>query len=98
MSTKKDRGMQAIEALTNQRDKGGRRILTKVGLAAALGISRQALGQWDRVPPWHVLEVERITGINRTILRPDLYPGESIVSKAGAKGAKRARRGHGAAA
>ena len=37
-------------------------------------LARQAIYQWDRVPPDLVLTVEDITGISRTILRPDLYP------------------------
>lgn len=43
-------------------------------LARELGISPQALFQWDTVPPLRVLEVERITGIPRHELRPDIYP------------------------
>lgn len=43
-------------------------------LARGLGITPQALSQWSRVPPLRVLDVERITGISRHELRPDLYP------------------------
>jgi len=43
-------------------------------LAEQLGISAQALSQWDRVPHKRVLDVERITGVPRHELRPDLYP------------------------
>ena len=47
----------------------------KVGrIAAELGISQPAVSQWDVVPPGRVLDVERITGIPRHRLRPDLYP------------------------
>jgi DNA-binding transcriptional regulator YdaS (Cro superfamily) len=42
-------------------------------LARDLGITRQAVYQWDRVPPQHVLDVERITGVSRYKLRPDLF-------------------------
>jgi len=43
-------------------------------LATALGITPGAISQWDRVPAERVLDVERITGIPRHALRPDLYP------------------------
>lgn len=46
------------------------------GLAEPLGISMQAISQWDEVPPLRVLAVERITGVPRSELRPDLYPVE----------------------
>lgn len=44
------------------------------GIARPLGITPQAVSQWDEVPPMRVLAVERITGIPREELRPDLYP------------------------
>jgi DNA-binding transcriptional regulator YdaS (Cro superfamily) len=48
------------------------------GLADALGISKQAVAQWDSVPPLRVLEVERVSGVSRHELRPDLYPLEEV--------------------
>lgn len=44
-----------------------------VELAAACKITHGAVSQWDRVPSDHVLTVERLTGIPRDELRPDLY-------------------------
>lgn len=44
---------------------------TKLG--RELGISRQAVEQWRMVPPGRVLAVERLTGISRYDLRPDIY-------------------------
>jgi DNA-binding transcriptional regulator YdaS (Cro superfamily) len=44
------------------------------GLANPLGISKQAVSQWDEVPPLRVLAVERVSGVPRSELRPDLYP------------------------
>ncbi|WP_075216099.1 transcriptional regulator [Mongoliimonas terrestris] len=43
-------------------------------LARALGITPQAVGQWRRTPTERVLQLERISGVPRTELRPDLYP------------------------
>ena len=46
-------------------------------LADQLGVTRQALYQWHRIPAERVLEIERITGVPRHELRPDLYPSEA---------------------
>ena len=48
-------------------------------LAGPLGITPQAVSQWDEVPPLRVLAVERISGIPKEELRPDLYPAEARV-------------------
>jgi DNA-binding transcriptional regulator YdaS (Cro superfamily) len=43
-------------------------------LAKALGgITSQAVSQWKKVPAERVLDVERITGISRRDLRPDVF-------------------------
>lgn len=47
------------------------------GLGRELGISQAAVARWksqDRIPIERVLEVERLTGIPRHQLRPDIYP------------------------
>lgn len=53
------------------------RAAQKVGgmaqLAAQLGVARQAVYQWRRIPVDRVVEVERITGISRNELRPDIF-------------------------
>jgi DNA topoisomerase VI subunit B/DNA-binding transcriptional regulator YdaS (Cro superfamily) len=57
-------------------------------LALKLGITRQAISCWVCVPATRVLDVERITGIPRQELRPDMHPpypghpGESPRAKA----------------
>ena len=56
---------QAIEAAGNGK-----------ALAGRIGVSPQALSQWHRVPAHRVLDVERISGVPRHELRPDLYPQE----------------------
>jgi len=43
-------------------------------LAKLIGVTAQAVSQWDEVPPLRVLEVERVSGVPRHELRPDLYP------------------------
>jgi len=45
-------------------------------LAAELRVTPQAVYKWRRVPAEQVLHVERITGVSRHELRPDLYPSE----------------------
>ncbi len=48
-----------------------------VKLSLALGLSRGAVSQWTRIPAERVLEVERVSGVAREILRPDLYRVQS---------------------
>jgi DNA-binding transcriptional regulator YdaS (Cro superfamily) len=59
---------------------GIEKIRTTRGLASkiarALDISPQAVSDWVRVPPAHVLKVEAVSGISRHQLRPDIYPIE----------------------
>ena len=43
-------------------------------LGALLGITGQAVRQWDRVPAERLPEIERVTGLPRHILRPDIVP------------------------
>ena len=42
--------------------------------ARLIGVTAQAVSQWDEVPPLRVLSVERVSGVSRHELRPDLYP------------------------
>jgi len=49
-------------------------------LARKLGVSPSAVLQWKAVPPKRVLEVERLTGISRHDLRPDIYGPRSVVA------------------
>ncbi|WP_097141334.1 transcriptional regulator [Rhizobium subbaraonis] len=44
-----------------------------VSLARALGIKHASLYSWPRVPAERVLEIERLTGISRHELRPDVF-------------------------
>lgn len=49
-------------------------------LAEALSISSQAVSQWKRIPAERVIDVERVTGVVRQTLRPDLYPAEATAT------------------
>lgn len=54
-----------------------REVLSRMGsmraLARALGISHVSVRRWVKVPPLRVLEIERLTGISRYKLRPDIF-------------------------
>ena len=42
-------------------------------VARGLGMTRAAVTRWTKVPAEYVVEIERISGIPREALRPDLY-------------------------
>jgi DNA-binding transcriptional regulator YdaS (Cro superfamily) len=69
--------------MTNQ-DKGIRAAVSSIGskakLARRLKISPQAVSQWKRVPTNRVIRVEKVTGVPRFLLRPDIYPPEDYVT------------------
>ncbi len=46
-------------------------------LAQLLGISHQAVSRWQTVPTHHIIAIERLTGVHRSLLRPDLYEGST---------------------
>jgi len=43
-------------------------------LGRALGITFQAIQKWPYAPVRRVLEIERLAGVPRHKLRPDIYP------------------------
>jgi DNA-binding transcriptional regulator YdaS (Cro superfamily) len=47
-------------------------------LAHLLGVNRQAVDKWRHVPAERIVQIERLTGVPRAILRPDLYRGRPI--------------------
>jgi hypothetical protein len=53
-----------------------RAVRGNTGLSRALNdeITPQAVAQWKHVPAERVLQVEKVTGVARHRLRPDLYP------------------------
>jgi TorA maturation chaperone TorD len=48
-------------------------------LARQLGISQPSVSNWQRIPAERVIAVEAATGVNRVVLRPDLY-GERLMT------------------
>ena len=66
------------------RDSGLEQAVHAVGgvseLARQIGISQPSVSNWDRVPAERVLIVEAVTGIDRKVLRPDLYETDADVT------------------
>ena len=69
---------QAVAAKNVNRDSGLEEAIRAVGgvgaLARALGIAQPSVSNWRRIPAERVLAVENLTGVRRSVLRPDLYP------------------------
>jgi TorA maturation chaperone TorD len=65
------------------RDSGLDQAIRAVGsvseFARQLGISQPSVSNWTRVPAERVISVETLTGVNRMVLRPDLF-GEKQTS------------------
>lgn len=70
-----------IDVLALLRTPRGR--LTRI--AEALGVTPWAVCKWRKVPAERVLAVERVTGIPRYKLRPDIYPPPTPISGDGAR-------------
>ena len=53
-------------------------------LGDRFSVNRSTVLRWEegRVPAERVLEVERVTGIDRHELRPDLYPAPATMAEA----------------
>lgn len=50
------------------------RVCGVTNLARKLGVTRSAIYQWgDEIPANRLVEIERLTGVPREQLRPDLY-------------------------
>jgi transcriptional regulator with XRE-family HTH domain len=64
MATKDEGLKRAIEAAGGSAEK----------LAAKLGITPQALSQWEKIPLKRVFQVESETGVPPHIQRPDFFP------------------------
>ena len=65
------------KALQEAIDKAG----GQVALAEKLRLGQSSISNWvtrKRIPAERVLDIERITGVSRHRLRPDLYPVEDM--------------------
>ena len=67
------------------RDPGLDEAITAAGgvgaLARKIGIAQPSVSNWSRVPAERVLTVEAVTGVSRSVLRPDLYSERPMVDE-----------------
>jgi TorA maturation chaperone TorD len=49
-------------------------------LARRIGISQPSVSDWIRVPAERVISVEAVTGVDRAVLRPDLYSATAMAN------------------
>jgi len=77
------------------RDPGLNEAIRAVGgvseLARQLGISQPSVSNWTRVPAERVVAVEALTGVDRAVLRPDLYGDNQAPGAVDEFGAARAQ-------
>ena len=63
-------------------DRGLREAIRAVGgvteLARRVGLSQPSVSKWTKTPAERLLAVESISGVTRTILRPDLYSETAV--------------------
>jgi DNA-binding transcriptional regulator YdaS (Cro superfamily) len=64
-----EREEACLEALNEARIASG----GSSAIARALDLTPQAVSQWRAVPAERVLDVERISGVSRYRLRPDVF-------------------------
>src|SRR5581483_840829 len=50
-------------------------------LARRIGVSQPSVSNWRRVPADRVLSVEAVTGVDRKVLRPDLYARKTEIDE-----------------
>lgn len=53
--------------------------LKLIDVSRRLGVDKATVSRWaqKRIPAERVIDVERLTGVSRNELRPDLYPASS---------------------
>jgi len=66
------------------RDPGIIAVLIKMGnataVAEALGVTRQAISRWKRIPIRHIPKISELTGLSVQQIRPDLFASEKPAS------------------
>jgi DNA-binding transcriptional regulator YdaS (Cro superfamily) len=60
--------MVDIQKLLQEQGRGA-----KSRIARELGVTPGAISQWREVPADRVLDIEKLTGISRHVLRPDVF-------------------------
>ena len=77
------------------RDPGLDQAIQAVGsvseLARKIGISQPSVSNWNRIPAERVVSIEAATGIDRSVLRPDLYSGQRMTDEVDEIDASRAQ-------
>jgi hypothetical protein len=70
---------KVMESAAELIEEGSKPMGGQKSLAAALKVTPQAVAKWKLkgVPSVRVLDLERVTGISRHRIRPDLYPIEA---------------------
>ena len=72
--------------IEQHRDRIMRRIYAQHGLATRiageLGLSYQAVQQWRRVPPEHVMAVSEMLGMRPEDIRPDIFRPRKLSARA----------------
>ena len=65
------------------RDPGLQQAINAAGgvseLARKIGIAQPSVSNWSRIPAERVASIEEITGVERALLRPDLFGGASAM-------------------
>jgi|tagenome__1003787_1003787.scaffolds.fasta_scaffold20873410_3 TorA maturation chaperone TorD len=65
------------------RDSGLQQAINAAGsvseLARKIGITQPSVSNWSRIPAERIAAVEEVTGVDRALLRPDLFGGASPI-------------------
>ena len=68
-----DVGLRAVFSELERRANAGLSPWSKAELASQIDVTKQAINNWSKVPAERVPMIARILGLDRGVLRPDLY-------------------------